>query len=159
MGGLQHPEIINILTRIAGVFKSMGDYKSAALCLVECHLRMQTSGDQISHAMVLQNLADVQMLDGSDKDAVIMQKEAYALISQIFGPTDERTLDAKSTLEKIVRQSTEKAVAAARKKQAEEQIEKDRQKLNWLDENIPNPIGQNIKSTNSKKKKAVKTIK
>jgi tetratricopeptide (TPR) repeat protein len=47
LGGESHPEIIGILIKIAGIYKSTGNFAEASLCLNICHERLQVCGDQV----------------------------------------------------------------------------------------------------------------
>ena len=70
---------------------------------------------------------------------------------QLFGDVDEKTVEAKVTLESYVRSTTEKAIAQARKKIADQEAEYERKRLDWLDEESPKETTV-VKNKKNKKK-------
>jgi len=157
MGGQGHPDILTILTKLASIYKSAKYYEDAAICLEDCHLRLAVGGDQVRHAIILENLAETYTLAEKFAHASSRQRAAILLMEQLFGSEHESTLRSKTKLNAIVRQSTEKSVAIARKKMEDDAAEKERQRLNWLEDDVTsNKNGKGNRVSAGKKKRGGK---
>jgi protein TIF31 len=143
MCGSNHPEMLGIIIRIAGIYKSIGRNVEAIFCLTECHQRLSVGGDQVKHANILENLAQLYHAVGSDHEAFQMQNVALSLIQQLFGEEHEKTQETKTQLAAYKRSSLEKSVAAARKKMDDEEAEKQR---SWLEDDIISGNGHSHKT-------------
>jgi hypothetical protein len=92
--------------------------------------------NQLKHAMVLENLAKCYQLNGQIEFAINIQTKAILLISQLFGEDHENCVTSKNTLYELKKAHTEKIVKAARQKQIDEETAKERQRLNWLEDDM-----------------------
>ena len=152
-GGNFHPEILGIIIRIAGIYKAAGYFDSAIKSFLECHHRLMLGGDQIKHAMILENLAATYSMNNQDKEAINKQILALNLMQQLFGEEHEKTVECRNTLKGYQRSATEKAVLLAKKKMLEAEQDKERERNNWLEDDLPTSKANKGTSNHSKNKK------
>ena len=159
LGGPNHPEIINLLVKLASIYRKVECYDVAFRCLLDAKER-SANGDQAKFGGICQSLAEICVVLEKYDEALLAQQQSLIIFKQLIGEEDVRFVESKACLEKIRRLKTEKAVKEARQKQIDEAAEYERQlTADWLDDSQATSNGDKSKSKkkhnknkNSKKK-------
>lgn len=119
IGGSRHITLVDIYRKLGLVYFESGDLSLALTCLLEAKARVC---DLTIQAVISQSLAEVLAAMGHLAHAVDTQRQAHKLLSDIYGETDDKVVDAKKLVEKYFRASTELNVKYLRKLQAEQEV-------------------------------------
>jgi len=128
LGGDRHPELVEIYLRLVGVYTHEGEYDVAQRLLVEAK---NLSQDVNKQALIGASIAEVHDKMGNLEAAVVEQRAVYKVMETLYGPEDDRALQAKRNIKKYLRNLTISKVNAARasqesidKRNGQESIEK-----------------------------------
>eukprot|EP01039_Chlorochromonas_danica_P005330 gene5330-5865_t len=100
VAGDRHPEMANILLRMAILYEKAGDIDSAYASLLQSRV---FANDLYKNAMILVQLASLCHRHGRVHEAVDFQKTAYKTLKELIPVEDERLADAKKSLELYIR--------------------------------------------------------
>jgi tetratricopeptide (TPR) repeat protein len=136
LGGDQHPEIANIYLRLATIYQSVGNYNLSFTCLRVAKDLVNANGDQGTHALICQSLADVSAQTEDYKEAITHQKECYVITRQLYGEADSRSSTAKAQFEALIRLLGDKTEKQRQEKLEKEKLEKESSDSLWLDDDF-----------------------
>lgn len=111
MGGPRHPELVNIYYKLGSVYSDKEEYNVGLTCLVEAKSRVS---DLAQQAVIAQTIAEVLVRMGHLQPGLAEQRQCLKLMQDIFGETDEKTVEAKARVEKYLRAFTERNVKIGR---------------------------------------------
>ena len=111
MAGPRHPELVNVYLRLVSIYDQQKEYVTAQVLLAAAK---ELSVDVARQCMISTTVADIYDKMGELTKAVSEQRAVLRTMVQLFGPTDEKSIDAKSKVEKYLRKLTISNVNAAR---------------------------------------------
>jgi len=150
--GEEHPDISSVYLRLSGIFYSVGKFDTAFKCLYTAKLLVDRNGDQGTHALICQSMADIYSQQDNFKDAITLQKQCYVISRQLFGESDPRTSEAKSRFEVLIRKSAEKNEKQINEKAERQKTEKEKSNSMWLEDDFGSKPNKKGKSKKGKKK-------
>jgi Translation initiation factor eIF3 subunit 135 len=130
MAGPRHPELVNVYLRLVSIYEQQREYATAQVLLSAAK---DLCVDVAKQCMISTTVAEIYDKMGELSNAVTEQRAVLRTMVQLFGPKDEKSMEAKSKMEKYLRKLTVSNVNAARG------VGSDNEKLNLLrdlEENI-----------------------
>ena len=150
--GEEHPDISIVYLRLSGIYYSVGKFDVAFSCLYKAKLLVDRNGDQGTHALICQNMADIYSQQENYKDAITLQKQCYVITRQLFGESDPRTAEAKSRFEVLIRKSAQRNEEQMKEKTERQNVENEKSKTMWLDDSFRSKPVKKAKGKKGKKK-------
>ena len=111
MAGPRHPELVNVYLRLVGIYDQQKEYVTAQVLLAAAK---ELSVDVSRQCMISTTVAEIYDKMGELTKAVSEQRTVLRTMVQLFGPADEKSIEAKSKVEKYLRKLTISNVNAAR---------------------------------------------
>lgn len=111
MAGPRHPELVNVYLRLVSIYEQQREYVTAQVLLAAAK---DLCVDVAKQCMISSTVAEIYDKMGELSNAVTEQRAVLRTMVQLFGPKDEKSIEAKSKVEKYLRKLTVSNVNAAR---------------------------------------------
>ena len=111
MAGPRHPELVNVYLRLVSIYEQQREYVTAQVLLSAAK---ELCVDVAKQCMISATVAEIYDKMGELSHAVTEQRAVLRTMVQLFGPKDEKSIEAKSRVEKYLRKLTVSNVNAAR---------------------------------------------
>ena len=111
MAGPRHPELVNVYLRLVSIYEQQREYVTAQVLLAAAK---DLCVDVAKQCMISTTVAEIYDKMGELSNAVNEQRAVLRTMVQLFGPKDEKSIEAKSKVEKYLRKLTVSNVNAAR---------------------------------------------
>lgn len=111
MAGPRHPELVNVYLRLVSIYEQQREYVTAQVLLSAAK---DLCVDVAKQCMISTTVAEIYDKMGELSNAVTEQRAVLRTMVQLFGPKDEKSIEAKSKVEKYLRKLTVSNVNAAR---------------------------------------------
>jgi protein TIF31 len=100
IAGERHPEMANILMRMAVLYDKAGDMEGAALCLTQAR---SVANDLTKNCLIMMSMASLYHKHGLFHEALDLQKSGYKTLKELMPADDEKMMEAKKNLEIYLR--------------------------------------------------------
>lgn len=100
IAGDRHPEMANILMRLAVLYDKAGDMEGAAQCLAQART---VANDLTKNCLIMMSMASLYHKHGRPHEALEFQKGGYKTLKELVVGEDEKLIEAKKNLEIYIR--------------------------------------------------------